>query len=41
MKSIPIRQVSPSESWQEQEQLKEMLDEGIVRPSSPWASPDG
>ena len=40
----PIRQPyhhQNPEVWrQEQEQLKEMLEEGIVRPSSsPWASP--
>ena len=36
----PFRRQNPEVRRQEQEQLKEMLDEGIVRPSSsPWASP--
>ena len=36
----PFRRQNPEVQRQEQEQLKEMLGEGIVRPlSSPWASP--
>ena len=36
----PFRRQNPEVQRQEQEQLKEMLDEGIVRPSSsPWTSP--
>ena len=36
----PYRRQNPEVRRQEQEQLKEMLEEGIVRPSSsPWASP--
>ena len=35
----PFRRQNPEVRRQEKEQLKEMLDEGIVRPSSsPWAS---
>ena len=38
--SQPFRHQNPEFRRQEKEQLKEMLDEGIVRPSSsPWASP--
>ena len=36
----PFRRQNPEVRLQEQEQLKEILDEGIVWPSSsPWASP--
>ena len=36
----PFRRQNLEVRRQEEEQLKEMLDEGIVRPSSsPWASP--
>ena len=36
----PFRRQNPEVRRQEQEQLKEMLEQGIVRPSSsPWASP--
>ena len=36
----PYRRQNPEVRREEQEQLKEMLEEGIVRPSSsPWASP--
>ena len=36
----PFRRQNPEVRRQEQEQLKEMLHEGIVKPSSsPWASP--
>ena len=36
----PYRRQNPEVRRQEQEQLKEMLEQGIVRPSSsPWASP--
>ena len=36
----PYRHQNPEVRRQEQEQLKEMLEQGIVRPSSsPWASP--
>ena len=36
----PFHRQNPEVRRQEQEQLKEMLDEGVVRPSSsPWSSP--
>ena len=36
----PFRRQNPQVREQESEQLKEMLDNGIVQPSnSPWASP--
>ena len=36
----PYRRQNPEVRWQEQEQLKEMLEQEIVRPScSPWAFP--
>ena len=36
----PYRRQNPEVRKQEQEQLKEMLDQEIIRPScSPWASP--
>ena len=37
---IPFRRQNPQVRLQEQEQLQEMLQDGVVRPSiSPWASP--